>query len=58
MHTTTALKLKTLITTMQSHSGEAVQFVYASKNPGSWANNLKVCFIDDFADQTIGITTN
>ena len=23
----------------------------------SWANNLKVCFIDDFADQTIGIAT-
>ena len=36
----------------------ATNFTYASKNPGTWANNLKVCFIDDFADQTIGVTTN
>ena len=32
-------------------------FSWASKNPGSWANNLKVCVIDNAADQTIGITT-
>jgi hypothetical protein len=32
-------------------------FYYAAKNPGTWGNDLKVCFIDDFADQTIGITT-
>jgi hypothetical protein len=25
--------------------------------PGSWGNGLKVCFIDDAADQIIGITT-
>ena len=31
---------------------------YASRNPGSWANNLKVCTIDAFADQIIsGIGT-
>ena len=36
---------------------EATNFAYAAKNPGSWANNLKVCFIDDYSDQTIGITT-
>ena len=36
----------------------ATNFTYASKNPGTWANELKVCFIDDFADQTLGITTN
>jgi hypothetical protein len=35
----------------------ATEFTYAAKNPGSWANGLKVCFIDDYADQTIGITT-
>jgi hypothetical protein len=35
----------------------ASNFYYAAKNPGTWANNLKVCFIDDFADQIIGITT-
>ena len=31
----------------------------AARNPGSWANNLKVAIIDDLADQSIGIgTTN
>jgi len=31
---------------------------YASKNPGSWANKLKVCVIDNFADQIItGVNT-
>ena len=33
-------------------------FTYGAKNPGSWGNNLKVCTIDDFADQTIGLSTN
>ena len=32
-------------------------FVYASKNPGSWGTNLKVCTIDNQADQRIGIST-
>ena len=36
----------------------ATNFTYAAKNPGTWANDLKVCFIDDVADQIIGITTN
>ena len=34
------------------------QFYYASKNPGTWANNLTVYTIDAAADQTVsGITT-
>ena len=32
-------------------------FTFAAKNPGSWANNLKVCLIDDLGDQIIGINT-
>ena len=36
---------------------DATNFYYAAKNPGQWANGLKVCYIDDFADQTLGITT-
>jgi len=32
-------------------------FVFAAKTPGSWANNLKICVIDDKADQTVGIST-
>lgn len=30
---------------------------FAAKTPGTWANGLKVCMIDDKADQIIGITT-
>jgi len=54
---TTSLKIKNYDNYNNSHSGEAVEFVYASKNPGSWGNNLKICTIDDLADQRIGITT-
>jgi hypothetical protein len=39
-----------------NHS-EATNFTFAAKNPGSWANNLKVCVIDDLGDQIIGIAT-
>ena len=31
----------------------ASDWYYASKNPGSWANDLKVCVIDSAADQII-----
>lgn len=32
---------------------------YSAKNPGRWANELKVCVIDNFADQTIsGVSTS
>jgi len=30
---------------------------FAAQNPGRWAEGLKVCFIDDLADQTLGIKT-
>ena len=33
------------------------QLCLCSKNPGSWADKLKVCYIDDAADQRIGINT-
>jgi len=32
-------------------------FNFAAKTPGTWANGLKVCFIDDLGDQIIGIAT-
>ena len=35
---------------------EANNFNYAAKNPGSWANGLKVAVIDDFADQTLTLS--
>ena len=40
-----------------SHS-DATTWYWASKNPGYWAEGLKVCVIDHFADQTIsGVNT-
>ena len=41
----------------QNNWNTSTEFTYGAKNPGSWANGLKVCFIDDLADQTLGITT-
>jgi hypothetical protein len=35
----------------------ATSWYWASRNPGSWANNLKVCVIDAAADQRIAIGT-
>ena len=32
-------------------------FYYAARNPGSWGTTMKVCFIDNAADQIIGIAT-
>ena len=42
---------------LNNHQSDAT-FNYAAKNPGTWSNTLKVCTIDDFADQRIGISTN
>jgi hypothetical protein len=36
---------------------ETGNYHFAAKNPGTWANELKVCMIDDKADQIIGIST-
>jgi hypothetical protein len=38
-----------------NYSDETQQYYFASKNPGTWANGLKVCYIDDVADQIIGL---
>ena len=42
----------------EANYSSATNFTYAAKNPGSWANNMKVCTIDNAADQVIGITTD
>jgi hypothetical protein len=54
---TTSAKIKNFDDYNSNWYGDGVAFTYASKNPGTWANNLKVCFIDDIADQTIGVST-
>ncbi len=53
----TTLKIDNYHDYTQNHSSDSVNYVFSAKNPGSWANNMKVCVIDDFADQIIGINT-
>jgi phage tail sheath protein FI len=53
---TTSLKIDNYDDYINNHS-DGNNFTFAAKNPGSWANNLKVCVIDDLADQIIGIST-
>ena len=36
-----------------NHQDTDNSFTYAAKNSGTWADGLKVCFIDDAADQTV-----
>ena len=54
---TTTLKIKNYDDYSLSYSGDSQNWVFAAKNPGTWANNLKVCVIDNKADQRIGVTT-
>lgn len=53
---TTLLRIDNYDDYLNNHD-DATNYTYAAKNPGSWGNGLKVCFIDDAADQIIGITT-
>jgi len=34
---------------------DIANYIFAAKNPGSWSNNLKVCVIDDKADQILTV---
>ena len=54
---TNSLKIKNYDDYNASYTS-ASNFSWAAKTPGSWGNGLKVCVIDDLADQTIGITTD
>jgi hypothetical protein len=53
----TTIKIKNYDDYNQNYSADSVTWAYSSKNPGTWANNLKVCVIDNKADQILGITT-
>jgi hypothetical protein len=54
---TTSLKIDNYDDYTNNHS-EGNNFTFAAKNPGSWANNLKVCVIDDLGDQILGVSTS
>jgi hypothetical protein len=50
----TAVKIKSTEDYNNSYT-TATDWAWAARNPGSWANNLKVCVIDAAADQRLGI---
>jgi len=53
----TTLKIENFEDYEESYS-TSTSFYWAAKNPGNWAEDLKVCIIDHFADQTLsGINT-
>ena len=53
----TSLAIENYDNYQQSYATSS-SFYWAAKNPGYWAEDLKVCVIDNFADQTIsGVNT-
>jgi len=54
---TSNIKIKNFDDYQGAYTDITSGWTWAAKNPGTWANNLKVCFIDDFADQTVGFST-
>ena len=53
---TSSLRIDNYDDYLNNHD-DAENYTYAAKNPGTWGNDLKVCFIDDAADQIVGIAT-
>jgi hypothetical protein len=41
---------------INNHTSDS-NWIFAARDPGSWGNGLKVCTIDAFADQRLGIGT-
>ena len=51
------LKIKNFDDYNLNYADDIANYMFAAKTPGSWSNNLKVCIIDDKADQIIGVST-
>jgi len=49
------LKIKNFDDYEANYSDDIANYIFAAKNPGTWANNLKVCVIDDKADQILTV---
>ena len=54
----TAPKVKSYEDYQDNHSSDSVDWAFAAKNPGEWANGIKVCVIDDLADQRLTINAS
>jgi len=52
-----SLKIKNIDDYQLNYEDAASSYVFAAKTPGKWANNLKVAFIDNKADQIITIAS-
>jgi hypothetical protein len=50
-----SLKIKNYDDYESNYTDDIANYIFAAKNPGSWANNLKVCVIDDKADQILTV---
>ena len=53
---TTSLKINNYDDYETNHTTDT-SYYWAARNPGSWADSMRVCVIDDAADQIIGINT-
>ena len=49
------LKIKNFDDYEANYADDIANYIFAAKTPGSWSNNLKVCVIDDKADQIITV---
>ena len=49
------LKIKNFDDYNANHADDIANYIFAAKTPGSWSNNLKVCVVDDKADQILSI---
>jgi hypothetical protein len=50
-----ALKIKNYDDYEINYADDIANYIFAAKTPGSWSNNLKVCVIDDKADQILTV---
>lgn len=54
-----SLQIKNFDDYESNYADDIANYIFAAKNPGSWSNNLKVCVIDDQADQTfVGVSSS
>ena len=49
------LKIKNYDDYEANYADDIANYIFAAKTPGSWSNNLKVCVIDDKADQILSV---
>jgi hypothetical protein len=50
-----SLKIKNFDDYQANFADDIANYIFTAKTPGSWANNLKVCVIDDKADQILNV---